>query len=266
MPASPGVPAMQERRMTALHATRNRYNGMYIHARHLPDDADTFTRLLKEALDAWKAEALKVAWLEIPSEKSAFIPLAVGLGFQFHHCEANRLVLITRLRDDAFIFPYASHYAGAGAVVLTSTSDLLVVKERYRNPDRPDYYKLPGGLLNHGEHIAAAAVREVREETGIDAEFRALTCFRHIHGVNFGKSNFYFICRLWPLTFEITIDETEIEEALWMPVEDFLEHAHVHAFNKQVVETSLKHETLHPVILPGDHRHPSESEIYLPKD
>jgi 8-oxo-dGTP pyrophosphatase MutT (NUDIX family) len=250
--------------MNELHATHNRFGGMYIHADGLPDGVETFAQMLTTALDDWKTEALNVAWLEIPADKSHLIPVAVTLGFQFHHCEGQRLILITRLRADAFIFPDASHYAAAGAVVLNAANDLLVVKERYRNPARPDWYKLPGGLLNEGEHIAAAAVREVHEETGIAAEFEALTCFRHIHGLNFGKSNFYFICRLKPLTFEITIDPGEIEEACWMPVQEFLTHAHVHAFNKQIVETSLTHATLRPVMLAGDHRHPSESEIYLP--
>ena len=250
--------------MLEFHATKNRFGGMYIHADGLPDNPETFARLLTEALAAWKAEALKVAWLEIPADKSHFIPLAVAQGFQFHHCEDQRLIMITRLIEGAFIFPDASHYAAAGAVVLTEHNDLLVVKERYRNLDRLDFYKLPGGLLDAGEHIAAAAVREVREETGIEAEFEALTCFRHIHHLNFGKSNFYFICRLKPLTFEITIDEREIEEALWMPAQEFLTHPHVYAFNKQIVETSLTHATLKPVILAGDHRHPSESEIFLP--
>ena len=252
--------------MTELHATENRFGGMYIHADGLPDSADLFSDMLQKALHAWKDAARKVAWLDIPSAKSHLIPAAVARGFQFHHCEGEHLILITRLIEDAFIFPYASHYAAAGAVVLSEENDLLVVKERYRNPDRKEFYKLPGGLLNEAEHIADAAVREVREETGIEAEFQALTCFRHIHHLNFGKSNFYFICRMKPLSFDITIDENEIEEAFWMPVQEFLTHANVHAFNKQIVATSLTHATLHPVILPGDHRHPSESEIFLPSD
>ena len=33
-----------------------------------------------------------------------------------------------------------------------------------------DYYSIPGGQLELGETLAQAAVREVREETGIDAE------------------------------------------------------------------------------------------------
>ncbi len=250
--------------MSNLHATKNRFGGMYIHADGLPDTPETFASMLTKALDTWKTDEIKVAWLEIPGDKSDLIPAAIARGFQFHHCEGNHLIMIMRLIENAFIFPDASHYAAAGAVVLTEENDLLVVKERYRNLDRRDFYKLPGGLLNEGEHIAAAAVREVREETGIDTEFEALTCFRHIHHLNFGKSNLYFICRLKPVTFEITIDEHEIEEALWMPVQKFLAHENVHAFNKQIVETSLTHATLQPVILPGDHRHPSESEIFLP--
>jgi 8-oxo-dGTP pyrophosphatase MutT (NUDIX family) len=250
--------------MQQLNATKNRFGGMLIHADGLPNTPGDFERLLQDALAAWRQEAIKVVWLEIPSDKSDLIPVAVALGFQFHHCEGNHLLLITPLIENAFIFPDASHYVGAGAVVLSDENDLLVVKERHRNPKYSKFYKLPGGLVDEGEHIVDAAIREVREETGIEAEFEALTCFRHIHHLNFGKSNLYFICRMRPLTYDITIDEGEIEEAFWMPVEEFLVHERVHAFNRRIVEASLTHKTLTPVIIEGDHRPPNETEIFLP--
>lgn len=250
--------------MQPLHATKNRFGGMFIHADGLPESVNEFERLLRDVLAAWKQEAIKVVWLEIPSDKSDFIPVAVALGFQFHHCEENHLLLITPLIENAFIFPDASHYVAAGAAVISDENDLLVVKERYRNPKYSAFYKLPGGLLNEGEHIADAAIREVREETGVETVFEALTCFRHLHHLNFGKSNLYFICRMRPLTHDITIDESEIEEAFWMPAEEFLAHDRVHEFNKRIVEASLKYKTLKPVILENDHRPPSDMEIFLP--
>jgi 8-oxo-dGTP pyrophosphatase MutT (NUDIX family) len=250
--------------MTELHATRNRFGGIYIHADGLPDSTNEFADALTHSLRKWEQDLLKVAWLQIPLERSTLIPVAVEAGFHFHHCSAHEIILLRRLQPDAFLFPYASHYVAAGAVVLTDDDQLLVVVERHRDPTRSTFYKLPGGMLDDGEHIADAAVREVREETGIETRFESLVCFRHMHNSSFGKSNIYFICRLTPLTTHITRDEVEIAEAFWMPVDEFLVHENVHAFNKKVVETALSHDTLKPTTIEGYAKDPRQFEIFLP--
>ncbi|MBV9293830.1 MAG: NUDIX domain-containing protein, partial [Frankiales bacterium] len=56
----------------------------------------------------------------------------------------------------------------AGAVVRDPDGRLLLV-QRGRDPGR-GRWSLPGGRLERGETPAAAAVREVREETGLDVE------------------------------------------------------------------------------------------------
>lgn len=60
----------------------------------------------------------------------------------------------------------------AGAVVRNSSGRLLVVR-RGRPPDK-GLWSLPGGRLEPGESAAEAAVREVREETGLVVEAMAL--------------------------------------------------------------------------------------------
>ena len=135
---------------------------------------------------------------------------------------------------------HASHYIGAGGVVLNEARELLVVSEKYhRRAPGPPRYKLPGGALHAGEHLAEAVVREVSEETGVETEFDALVCFRHWHGYRFGKSDIYFVCRLRPLSTEISIQEDEIAECLWMPVAKYLADENVSAFNKRIVEAAL---------------------------
>ena len=106
--------------------------------------------------------------------------------------------------------------------MLSEDQELLVVSEKYqRQQPGPPRYKLPGGALHEGEHLAEGVVREVLEETGVRARFDALVCFRHWHGYRYGKSDIYFVCRLSPLSKEITIQEEEIAECLWMPVEAY---------------------------------------------
>lgn len=69
-----------------------------------------------------------------------------------------------------------------------------------------------------GEDIGTAAVREVREETGVESEFVSILCFRHQHGYRHGLSDFYFICLLRPTSETIKKCDQEIHDARWMDV------------------------------------------------
>ena len=69
-----------------------------------------------------------------------------------------------------------------------------------------------------GEDIAVAAKREVFEETGIEAEFVCVGCFRHWHGFRHGCSDFYFVCVMRALTTEIKPCAHEISACQWMDV------------------------------------------------
>ena len=63
-----------------------------------------------------------------------------------------------------------------------------------------------------------AVCREVREETGIDTEFRGIINFRHQHNYQFGCSDFYFVCLLRPTTRRISMCRNEIARCAWMDV------------------------------------------------
>jgi 8-oxo-dGTP diphosphatase len=56
-------------------------------------------------------------------------------------------------------------------VVILLPGDRVVLVER-RNP--PPGWALPGGFVDEGETIEAAAVREAREETGLDVRLEQL--------------------------------------------------------------------------------------------
>ena len=98
--------------------------------------------------------------------------------------------------------------------------------------------------MHPGEHLADAVIREVLEETGVQTRFEALACFRHWHEYRYGKSDIYFVCRLRPLSREISMQADEIAACLWMPVDTFLHDAGVSSFNKRIVQASLEHPGL----------------------
>ncbi|KAF3788716.1 Nudix hydrolase 8 [Nymphaea thermarum] len=113
--------------------------------------------------------------------------------------------------------------------ILAEQSDLipvavkiLVVQEKQCNLACSGVWKLPTGVIHKSEEIFAGAIREVKEETGIDTDFLEMIAFRHAHCVAFEKSDLFFICMLKPLSTQITIDGLEIQAAKWMPIDEFL--------------------------------------------
>lgn len=250
--------------MDLLEFDTNPFGGIVTNPAHLPDDAAEFEARLDHSLEQWKADGAKVVWLEVPIEKADLIPVAVRRSFTFHHSEEQSLMLTCRLVGGAFIPPYATHYTGAGGVVINDRNELLVVSEKYRRSKKNPSYKLPGGALHQGEHLADCVTREVFEETGVKAEFVSLVCFRHWHGYRYGKSDIYFVCRLRPLTEKVTIQEDEIAEALWMPVDEYLAAEGVSSFNKEIVKAALESPGVSPTEIDG-YSDPERHEIFMPR-
>ena len=253
--------------MRIIESRPDRFGGVITSPAGLPADPEDFKGRLGNSMTSWKAEGYRVVWLEVPIERSALIPAAVEAGFSFHHSGDREgteyLMLTAQLETDAYVPPYATHYVGIGGVALNDDNELLVVCERHRNLGQPPFYKLPGGAVLPGEHLVDAVIREVLEETGVQTKFEALACFRHWHGYRYGKSDIYFVCRLSPLSRDITKQDEEIEECLWMPVEDYLSSESTSVFNRRIVKAALEHPGIAPEIIQGfDDR---EREFFMPR-
>jgi 8-oxo-dGTP diphosphatase len=252
--------------MSILEATANAFGGIVADPGALPSDLAEFRSRLAYSLKAWAEGGYKVVWLELPIERSAFIPIAVEAGFAFHHSGQDYLMLTHRLVPGSFIPPYASHYIGAGGVVVNERNELLVVWERVHRRNQRRYYKLPGGALKQGEHLVDGVIREIYEETGIRTQFEYLVCFRHWHGYRFGKSDIYFVSRLSPLNHEIEPQEEEIQECLWMPVQEYLDSEYVGVFNRRIVLAALNgNGRLVPTWIEGYQTERDEREIFMPE-
>lgn len=228
--------------MTLLEYEADRFGGAIISTDKLPAVAE-YKTLLENTICELRNQGIKLLWLFLPLERADLVECTVKAGFSYHHADGKGVQLTLPLIPDAFIPAYATHYIGAGGVLVDDDNRILVIQEKHHTRR---HYKLPGGALDADEHIADAVVREVFEETGIESEFISLNCFRHWHGYRYGKSDIYFVCRLKPLSHTITLDPSEIAEALWMPLDEYLNHPDTHPFNKKIVQTALSSRGLIP--------------------
>lgn len=248
--------------MEPLAASPNPFGGMVIDPSALPADPRGFAARLDLSIARWTADGRNLVWLEAPLDRAALVPMAAARGFVYHHASDRYVMMLKPLQDGAFVPSYSTHYIGAGGVVIDQRNHILVVRER-RGGVGAGSFKLPGGHLHHGEHLADAVTREVREETGIETQFHSLVCFRHQHGYRYGMSDIYFVCRLLPLTSRIAMQHEEIAECLWMPVDDYIQDETISAFNKEIVRAALYSKGLALKTLPT-YRDPSQVEMFFP--
>jgi ADP-ribose pyrophosphatase YjhB (NUDIX family) len=204
-----------------LECTYDAYGGVIVNASRLPQSSVKFTRMLSASIHQWRNEGVRGVWLKIPKHFVDFIPIASGAGFDFHHAQEEYVMMTTWLpKTPSTLPPHTSHQLGVGAVV-HKDGKILAVQEKTGPLRGKDVWKVPTGLVDKGEEIDAAAIREVFEETGIRAKFVGVVAIRHLHGLQNGKSDMFFHCLLEPLTTEITHQETEIEKAEWIPFDQF---------------------------------------------
>jgi ADP-ribose pyrophosphatase YjhB (NUDIX family) len=170
-----------------------------------------------------------------PAE-TAILPAALEAGFVYHHALDDTIVLCQWLDQHIpnKIPPYATHQVGcAGVVTRTRQNKMQVLL--IREPTSYEKWKLPGGVADKGEEFGDASVREVFEETGVQATFNHVMVMRNSHGLAFGKSDLYVVNHLIADADAcVEIDTNEIDEAKWFDVEEWKTFT-THPINREVI-------------------------------
>lgn len=198
---------------------------------------DEFLDKLNSSLQFWKENDFTSAWVSVPTTRARLVEnmsSAVGEnrsnGFDLHHTNATMQTIVLKkwLNDDTEdkIPPFATHQVGCAGFVLNDQNEILLIKEwsgpsSNRTPTKQ--WKMPGGLLDAGESFEEATCREVLEETGVSCQFESILTFWHRHGLQFGKSDLYYVCLLKPKSLHLDFCPVEVSAARWMSIDEFLE-------------------------------------------
>lgn len=101
----------------------------------------------------------------------------------------------------------------AGSIVVIRRGDgaILLIRQTYRNG-----WGLPGGLLQKGESPAEAAVREVREEVGLEIELDGPA--KLVMDVTPRRLDFVFRATAGEGADQVTPTSPELHDAQWFPL------------------------------------------------
>lgn len=219
------------------------FNGIVVYSKEINNGIQKSEQDFEDALlfsvDHWKETNIRGVWFKIEIAHSNLIPILAKHKFVFHHAQPSYVMMTRWLPDNQpnLLPGYASNYIGVGGFVLNDNNELLVIQEKFPGLTRKAVWKLPGGHADVGEDLAATAIREVLEETGVETEFVSVVCFRHLHNYRFGQSDIYFVCHLRPITQEIKACPFEIDKCEWMDLDKFVANSSaVSPFNQCIVE------------------------------
>ncbi len=144
-------------------------------------DEHKFVTTLKNSLQQWKQNGRRGIWINIPTKYSSIVPICTEMGFEFQYAKKGLLVMTQWLpENEESRLPHGpTHQVGIGAVILHPiTGKMLVVQEKTGPAAKRKLWKMPTGLTDPGEDVVDAAIREAKEEVGLDVEFDRIICMR----------------------------------------------------------------------------------------
>lgn len=129
----------------------------------------------------------------------------------------------------------------AGGIVFNESGQVLLVMAGSMKDPETKHWKFPKGNIEEGESSKDAALREVKEETGLDCEIiEKIGDSKYVYpmnGVKIFKIVIYFLMK--EVSGELKPQEVEIEEVRWVNSEEALKLLSFPA-DKKLLEKALE--------------------------
>lgn len=117
----------------------------------------------------------------------------------------------------------SKHFVSAATIVINDKNEILLIKGPMRG------WEMPGGVVELGESLKDGAIRETKEETGIDVE---ITKFCGIfQNVKKSICNTLFLAK--PIGGELTTSSESLE-VVFVPIEQALKMVTVGNFRERI--------------------------------
>lgn len=163
---------VRDPKVKLLDASEDAYGGVIVDMEE-PMDSDLFASVLRASTSEWRQQGKKGIWIKLPIKLVNLVEAAVNEGFSYHHAEPSYLMLVKWISQSENKLPAnASHRVGIGAFVTNSKDEVLVVQEKNGKFKGTGVWKFPTGVVDEGEDICAAAMREVEKRQALRQNFR----------------------------------------------------------------------------------------------
>ncbi|KAI9176494.1 hypothetical protein LWI28_003539 [Acer negundo] len=164
-------PENEVQNIELMSSVQDLYGGVKVEIKE-PMDLKLFASMLGTSLSHWRQQGKRGVWIKLSIEFSNLVKPAVKEGFRYHHAESDYLMLVKWIPETSDTLPAnASHHVGIGAFVMNDKGEVLVVQERNGSFKGTNVWKLPTRTVDEGEDICTAAIRKVKEETGVSVQF-----------------------------------------------------------------------------------------------
>jgi ADP-ribose pyrophosphatase YjhB (NUDIX family) len=149
-------------------------------------------RLIKDESARWedrikdrRGEMSAALWVRIPKDRVQHLPWFLSHGFQMHHA-TEAYIMVVKPRSSRAVIPlYGTHYARVECVVVENNTGRVLLVQECNGPDSS--YKLVTGSVDGNEYVSHAAVREVREETGVTCDVVGIIGLGNRLNTRFGR-------------------------------------------------------------------------------
>lgn len=121
------------------------------------------------------------------------------------------------------IYTPSKHFVSAATIVLNDQKEILLIKGPMRG------WEMPGGIVEEGESLKDAAIRETKEESGIDIE--VLKFCGVFQNVNKSIFNTLFLAK--PIGGKLTTSPESLE-VVFFPIEQALKMITIDNFRQRI--------------------------------